>query len=112
MVPRGGFVRTYVPVTSDGSPHARLRRALVTQNLAIIQAAAAELPRIGLDDALEILWLMAHKRDPRFERAAVRWIGRLLLETPTTLRDARFALVLVERLPDGKDALHRLVRRR
>jgi hypothetical protein len=39
-------------------------------------------------------------------------MGRLLLETPTSLRDARFALVLVERLPDGKEALHRLARRR
>ena len=99
-------------MTSDGNPYARFRRALVTQNLAIIQAAATELPQIALDDALEILWLMAHKRDPRFERAAVRWLGRLLLETPTSLRDARFALVLVERLPDGKEALHRLARRR
>jgi hypothetical protein len=99
-------------VTSDGHAYSRFRRALVTKNLAIIQAAAVELPGLGLDDALEILWLMAHKRDPRFERAAVRWVGRLLLETPTTLRDARFALVLVERLPDGKDALARLARRR
>ena len=99
-------------MTSDGNPYARFRRALVTQNLTIIQAAAAEIPQLALDDALEILWLMAYKRDPRFERAAVRWMGRLLLETPTSLRDARFALVLVERLPDGKEALHRLARRR
>ncbi len=99
-------------MTSDGNPYSRFRRALVTQNLAIIQAAAAELPQIALDDALEIPWLMAHKRDPRFERAAVRFVGRLLVETPTSLRDARFALVLVERLPDGRDALRRLARAR
>jgi hypothetical protein len=37
-------------------------------------------------------------------------MGRVLLETSTTLRDARFTLVLVERLPDGKDALRRLAR--
>jgi hypothetical protein len=99
-------------VTSDGSPYARFRRALVTQNLAIIAPAAAGVPRLALDDALEVLWLMAHQRDPRFERAAMRWMGRLLLETPTDFRDARFALVLIERLPDGKEALHRLARRR
>jgi hypothetical protein len=34
-------------VTSDGNPYARFRRALVTQNLAIIQAAAAEIPKLG-----------------------------------------------------------------
>jgi hypothetical protein len=52
-------------VTSGSNSYSRFRRALVTKNPAIIQAAAAEVPRLPLDDALEILWLMAHKRDPR-----------------------------------------------
>jgi HEAT repeat protein len=90
----------------------RFREALATQRLDAVLAAAAELPRIGLDDALEILALLAEAGDPRFERAAVRWLGRLLLETPATLRDARFAVVLVERLPQGLATLHRLARAR
>lgn len=89
----------------------RFREALATQRLDAVIAAAADLPRVGLDDALEILALLAESGDRRFERAAVRWLGRLLLETPATLRDVRFAVVLVERLPQGLATLHRLAQR-
>jgi hypothetical protein len=37
-------------VTSQGSAHARFRRALLTKNLTIIDAAAAELGRLDLDE--------------------------------------------------------------
>jgi hypothetical protein len=99
-------------VTSQGRAYSRFQRALATGNLQVIEAAARELPRIGLDDALLILSLLADSGDPRFDRAAARWIGRLLIETPAGLRDARYALVLVERLPRCRDALHELARRR
>ena len=78
----------------------------------MILAAAAELQRVQLDDALEILILMAHERDPRFDRAAARWVGRLLAENPVGLAEARFALALVERLPACAETLRRLARRR
>jgi hypothetical protein len=99
-------------VTSDGRAYSRFQRALATGNLQVVEAAARELPTIGLDDALLILSLLADRHDPRFERAAARWIGRLLIETPADLSDARFALALVERLPRCRDALHGLARRR
>lgn len=99
-------------VTSQGHAYARFRRALQTGNLQLVEAAAADLPGIRLDDALAILSLLAERRDGRFDRAAARWIGRLLIETPADLRDARYALALVERLPRCRDALHELARRR
>lgn len=99
-------------MTSEGSPYARFQRAIATRNLTIIEAAAVELPMVKLDDALLILSLLAERDDPRFDRAAARWLGRLLLETPAGLGDARFALALVERLPKCRDALHALARRR
>ena len=95
-----------------GSPYARFRRALETGQLPIVLAAAAELPQLRLDDALEVLVLMARERDPRFERAAVLWVGRLLVENRLELREARYAIVLVERLPQGREALRRLARER
>jgi hypothetical protein len=52
-----------------------------------------------LHDALEILILMAAENDPRFDRAAARWVGRLVAETPIALADGRYAIALVERLP-------------
>ena len=63
--------------------------------------AAAELEQVQLDDALEILILMAAENDPRFDRAAARWVGRLVAETPIGLADGRYAIALVERLPQG-----------
>jgi hypothetical protein len=43
---------------------------------------------------------MAQEGDPRFERAAARWVGRLLIETPPlTLHEARWVIAMVERLP-------------
>jgi hypothetical protein len=70
------------------------------------------LPRLQLADALEVLVLLARDRDPRFERAATRWVGRLLVECRLGLCDARYAIVLVERLPNGREALRRLTQMR
>jgi hypothetical protein len=71
-------------VSTKGSPYARFSRALETRKLSVVLIAAAELQSIQLDDALEIL--MAAEKDPRFDRAAARWVGRLLAETPIGLR--------------------------
>ncbi len=78
-------------MTSQGSPYTRFDRALKTGNLDIIRAAAAELPRVELGDALKIVWLM---RDDEllYERAAKRWLGRFVNEAPgATLKDVEKA---------------------
>jgi hypothetical protein len=67
-------------VTADGSPTSRFQRALVHGNLSEAEAAARELRRLSLHDALRLLVLYAQKRDAKFEHAAVRWLGRLALE--------------------------------
>jgi hypothetical protein len=100
-------------VTSQGSPYARFRRTLETRNLGIVLPAAAEVDWINLADSLAILVLMAEAGDPRFERAAARWIGLLLTETPPmTLKEARWAIAMVEQLPRCRESLHRFARRR
>jgi hypothetical protein len=99
-------------VSIKGSPYEWFRRSLGTGSLPAVLAAAAELPQVGLDDALSVLVLMAREQHPAFERAAAKWVGRLLVERPLGLADARWAIALVERLPQGDAALQRLVRRR
>jgi hypothetical protein len=94
------------------SPYERFQRSLQTRNLSVVLAAAAELHTVPLDDALEILILMAAEKDPRFDRAAARWVGRLLSETPIGLADGRYAIALVERLPQGAETIRRFARRR
>ena len=92
-------VGTCVRVTSDGSAYARFRRALDQGRLHLVVTAAAELPRIELDDALEVCMLMSRESHPAFERAAVRWIARLCLERPVSVHEVRCALALFETLP-------------
>jgi hypothetical protein len=55
---------------------------------------------------------MAAENDSRFHRAAARWIGRLLAETPIGLADGRYAIALAERLPQGAETIRRFARRR
>jgi hypothetical protein len=52
-------------VSIKGSPYARFKRALDMEKLPLVLRAATELPRLGLDDALSILVLMAREQQPR-----------------------------------------------
>jgi hypothetical protein len=96
-------------LTSGGSPSARFRRALETGNLTLVRAAAAELPAVGLADALRIVWLM-REDDALYERACVRWLGRFCLEARTaTLADVHAAATSLSGVAAGMPgALDRL----
>src|SRR5947208_15017743 len=100
-------------VTSDGSAYTRFRRALDAGNELLVIAAARELPRIGLEDALRICLLIRGGDPDRYERAAVRWLGRFALEarhvTIDDLRQAADALaVLPQRAAEAMERLQRL----
>jgi hypothetical protein len=74
---------------------------------------AADVAWLNVDDSLEILVLMAQEADPRFDKSAARWIGRLLVETPPlTLAELRWVVAMVEQLPRCRESLHRIARRR
>jgi hypothetical protein len=89
-------------MTSQGSPYARFQRALRIGRLPLVRAAAAELPRIDLDDALAICLLIEDQDAERYERAAVRWLARLSLEVPTIrIEDLRSGLLAFEALPEN-----------
>lgn len=97
-------------MTSDGSAYTRFRRALETGNEHLVIAAAHELPRVALDDALEICLVFRDGDPERYERAAVRWLGRFALEargvTIEVLRAAADALdALPERAPEAMERL-------
>ncbi len=92
-------------VTSQGSAYSRFTRALGTGNLAVIDAAARELPSLNLRDALSVLIVMARHDDPRYPRAAARWASRATAERRLDLDDARRVLALVEVLPQSPGAV-------
>jgi hypothetical protein len=88
-------------VTSDGSAHTRLQRALAVGSLLQVRAAAAEVGWVGLADALAILELIEAHDEDRFDAAAVRWVGRLALEAPgLTLAQLAEAVEALDALPD------------
>jgi hypothetical protein len=98
-------------VTSQGSAYSRFRRAVLTKNVALIDAAARELPQIALDDALRVLVVLAERGDPRFPRAAARFAARVTTERRLDLAQARYVLALAEALPHAPDTVTALLRR-
>jgi hypothetical protein len=99
-------------MTSDGSPYTRFRRALEAGNEMLVLATARELPHIALDDALQICLVLRGGDRRRYERAAVRWLGRFALEARgITMADLRAAADALDALPiRANDALERLQR--
>lgn len=75
------------------------RRALAGGDLAAVRAAASELPGVPLEDALAVSVLLLQREPDRYERAAVRWLGRLLLERPIgELRRAELGAIYLDEL--------------
>jgi hypothetical protein len=99
-------------VTSDGNPYGRFKRALETGNEALVIAAALELPRIALEDALRICLVLRSGDPDRYERAAVRWLGRFALEARhVTIDDLRQGADALAALPQqAAEAMERLQR--
>lgn len=64
------------------------------------ELAALELPKpMALVNALRLLRLYATSESPKFERAALRWLGRLVSEHEVTLDEARVACAWLSALP-------------
>src|SRR6187455_2068148 len=97
-------------MTSSGRPYARFQRALGTGNLDVIRAAAAELPRIGVAEAASILLVILRAEPQQYERAAVRWLGRLCLERKrVALADLSRAAAALVALPERPEAARPLL---
>ena len=74
--------------------------------------AARELPQVALDDALRICLVLRDGDADRYERAAVRWLGRFALEAKAvTISDLRSAAEALADLPSSTaEAMERLQR--
>jgi hypothetical protein len=106
-------------MTSQGHAVSRFARAVKTGNPNIVVAAAAELPRLSLADALAVLLVFARAGAPQTEAAAVRWAARYLTEVRPTPRPREAHVVLSAACalagpsaPAGREALHALATQR
>jgi hypothetical protein len=55
----------------------------------LAEDAARELPKLALEDALQLVHFYAERRSPKFEKAALRWLERYLTEGTPRLRHLR-----------------------
>ena len=86
-------------VGEHGSPYTRFRRALAARNPLLVTAAALELGRLSLADALAVCLVFRAPDRERYERAAVRWLARFCQEPPgVAVRDAQLALAALAAL--------------
>ena len=85
-------------VTSEGHPGARLQRALAAGNLTAAEQAAFEVAFVALAQARSLVELYAEKGDPKYERAALKYLARYLAEGEPSLADvAAMSALLAER---------------
>ena len=85
-------------MTSEGHPGARLQRALTVGNLTAAEQAAFEVAFVPLTNARALVELYAEQGDPKYERAALKYLTRYMAEGSPSLGDvAQIAAVLAER---------------
>ena len=96
-----------VRVTSQRSAHGRFTRAVQRRNLFQADLALREMGTPSLLLALDYLELLADVRPDKFDRAAVRWHGRLELESAVpTLAESQLAPAALGALRSGhRDAV-------
>jgi hypothetical protein len=91
----------HVFVTFQGSAYARFRRALASRNPTLAWAAASEVERIDLADALALCLVVAGD-SARYGRAAARWHARYCAELPgVTMAESQLVLAALQALPQG-----------
>ena len=67
-------------MTSQGTAHGRFTRAIQRGHLLAAEMAAREMGQLSLSNALSLCILDGREQDPKFERAARRWVRRMQLE--------------------------------
>ena len=91
-------------VTSQGSTHGRFRRALDRGQINFALEAAAELPNVALDEALQLCALLASTGDERFLAAARRWLARFAEEKRPSLNELQIAGAALAELGTNPDS--------
>jgi hypothetical protein len=89
-------------LTSQGHPHAIFQRSIERRSIANAWAAAAELGRLSLSDALALTLLVLDREPAKFPRVALRWHVRYCSEcNGVSLEQALVVLSLLARLHVG-----------
>lgn len=86
-------------------PYPVFAQALEAGSLKRVENIARDMPRISLRDALRIVELIAAQDEDRYERAAVKWLGRLATEgRGVDLHTLQLASAALDALPDRPES--------
>jgi len=97
-------------VAARDSALTRYRRALERRHIFGAEIAAKEMGYLSLRDALGLLALYAAEDSPKYEKAAIRWLGRLTLESDDLqLNDLQLAAAALQALPRRPDSSLRVL---
>jgi beta-phosphoglucomutase-like phosphatase (HAD superfamily) len=91
-------------LTAQGHPRAIFHRAIERRNLLIAETTAREIGWVSLDEALELVCLVAEKAPNRFDAYARRWLARLADERSLQLAELDIALTALRALPSQRAA--------
>jgi hypothetical protein len=81
---------------------ADFQRAVQQGNVMRAEAAARQLGHLSLEHALRLLFLYAEKEPIKYERAALRWLGRYVIEgKAVSLLKTQLALAALSELRTG-----------
>jgi hypothetical protein len=99
-------------MTSQGTASGRFTRAIQRRNLFQGELALREMGTPSLLVALDYLELLADVRPDKFDRAAVRWHGRLEVESAVlTIAESQLALAALGALRAGDKSAAEILRR-
>jgi hypothetical protein len=88
-------------MTVQESASSRFRRAVERKSVLNAELAAREMGHLSLAEALSLVVLYAGTDDPRFDRAATRWLGRLCVEGKPSLSELQAAVSALALLRRG-----------
>jgi hypothetical protein len=94
-----------------GSSYTWFRKALDRGDLATVRSELADLPPLTLEDALAVALLICDREPENAERAAVRWLRKLLERPGVTLAELREALDAFAVLVDEPERAEAWLRR-
>ena|SRR5947207_3260251 len=102
-------------MTSQGTAAGRFQRAIVRGHVLAAEMAAREMGGLSLADALLLCELLANTDPARYERAALRWLGRFMEERLPPLAEVALAASALTELRHGRrntgvETLKRLLR--
>src|SRR5262245_61110013 len=99
-------------MTSQGTAYGRFQRAIQAGQLFHAELAARELGQLQLVDALGLAVLIARDDPARYDRAAVRWHGRLELEAKRlSVAESQLALAALASVPSDEETARAILSR-